>query len=426
MIIENGVLQAVDNQLRISTMSLSSNDPSPKIYDWRKTFLFWLVTRIWLSVCAMFFSSRVPRTPLEQRMEVWPPGAPFIEWLARVFLAPWERWDVEYFLRIASQWYRANDAALAFHPLHPLLGRLVGTIFGGNHLLGLFIVSNVCGLLFLICLERLAGLDLSRDEARRASFYFIFLPAGFIIFAPYTESLFLLCSALAILMARRGRWFWAGTAAALAVLTRQQGIFLLAPLAWEFREWAGRDLRKIMGHWRDALPLLFAPLGLLLWLCYRAFAVSDMAFDPSDPRSLIYGLLISRNAIEVVSGQSFVWPWKAFWLALSHQDSANTVDLCAGVTYLLLLALCWRKLWRLRQSYLIYSVIIFVVSFSYSTGLPHAYLGLPRHCLLAFPLVLALAIWGRNRVVNMLVVFFGSIWLAATTMFYVCRIIWLP
>jgi hypothetical protein len=385
-----------------------------------------LVTRIWLSIFAVFFSSIFPRTPLEQKIKIWPPGAPVTDWLARVFLAPWERWDVEYFLRIASQGYMMNDAALAFHPLHPLLGGSIGALFGGNYLLGLSIVSNVCGLLFLICLERLAGLDLAQDDVRRTSFYFILLPAGFIIFAPYTEALFLLCSALALLMARRGRWFWAGTAGALAVLTRQQGIFLLAPLAWEFWEWSGRDRRQLIANWRQALPLIFIPLGLLSWLLYRAWAVNDIAFDLRHPNTLIYGLLISRKATEVIAGQGFVWPWKAFWLALSHRDSANTVDLLAGVTYLVLLALCWGKLWRLRQSYLIYCVIIFAVSFSYSTGLPHAYLGLPRHCLLAFPLVFILAVLGRRRIVHFPVVFFGTIWLMATTMFFVCRIIWLP
>ncbi len=396
------------------------------MYSWRKIFLFWLVTRIYLSACALFFSSKLPRTPLEQRMKVWPYSAPLDEWLARVILAPWERWDVEYFLNIASQGYRANDGTLAFHPLYPLLGSLIGTIVGGHYFLGLFIVSNICGLLFLICLKRLAEYDLPEDDARRASIYFILLPAGFIIFAPYTEPLFLLSSALAFLMARRGKWLWAGMAGALAVLTRQQGIFLLAPLAWEFWEWSGRERREVLVNWRSAMPLVLVPLALLSWFIYRAFAQSDIAVDLNHPQTFIYGLLISRSATEVVAGQSFVLPWKAFWLALSHPDSTSFIDLTAGITYLLLLAFCWRRLWNLRQSYLIYTVIIFIVSFSYSTGLPHAYMGLPRHCLLAFPLVLPLAIWGRNRLAHTLLIAVGLIWLVAATLFYVCRILWVP
>jgi hypothetical protein len=407
-------------------MSQNLENLSSKTRGWRKIFLFWLVTRIWLSIFAGFFSSMLPRTSLEQTMEIWPPGAPLTGWLARVVIAPWERWDVEYFLKIASQGYRANDGTLAFHPLHPLLGRFVGEIFGGNYLLGLFIVSNLCGLFFLLCLERLARIDLPHDEANRASFYFVLLPAGFIIFAPYTESLFLLCSALTLLMARRGKWLWAGVAGALAVLTRQQGIFLLAPLAWELWEWSGRERRKVLANWRSAIPLLFVPLAMLSWLFYRAFAQGDIAADLSRPQTFIYGLLISRSATEVVPGQSFVMPWKAFWLAVSHPDSANTVDLCAGITYLILMAFCWRRLLRLRQSYLIYAVIIFIISFSYSTGLPHAYMGLPRHCLLAFPLILPLAIFGKNRIVHLSLVAVGLIWLIATTLFYVCRIVWVP
>jgi hypothetical protein len=407
-------------------MSQDSENFSSKMQSRRKIISFWLVTRIWLSICAGCFSAMLPRTPLEQSMEIWPPAKPLTDWLARVVLAPWERWDVEYFLKIASQGYRANDGTLAFHPLHPLLGRFIGAIFGGNYLLGLFVASNLCGLFFLICLERLARLDLSDEESYRASFYFILLPAGFIIFAPYTESLFLLCSALTLLMARRGKWIWAGMTGALAVLTRQQGIFLLAPLAWELWEWSGREKGKLIANWRNAIPLLLIPLGLLSWLFYRAFAQGDVVADPGRPQTFIYGLLISRSATEVVSGQSFVMPWKAFWLALTHPDSANTVDLCAGITYLLVMAFCWRPLWRLRRSYLIYSVIIFIISFSYSTGLPHAYMGLPRHCLLAFPLILPLAILGKNRIVHHSLVAVGLIWLVATTLFYICRIVWVP
>src|SRR5262249_61800804 len=106
-------------------------------------------------------------SPLEKQVAVWPPSAPLGGWLARVFLEPWNRRDVEHFLKIAERGYRVDDGTLSVHPLYPLFGKLAGLLTGGNELLGLFIVSNVCAVLFLVKLERLAWVWLARGPAGR-------------------------------------------------------------------------------------------------------------------------------------------------------------------------------------------------------------------------------------------------------------------
>src|SRR5437773_1426211 len=136
----------------------------------------------------------------------------------------------------------------------------------------------VLALVFLIGFERLARLDLSPGASHRAAVYLSHAPLAFVLFAPYTEALFLLSSVVVFLMARRRAWWMAGTAAGLAALTRQQGVFLLIPLAWELWEWSGRDWRKVLGNWRSAMSLALAPAGLLVWLVYRAVVLADIAF----------------------------------------------------------------------------------------------------------------------------------------------------
>ena len=64
---------------------------------------FWLITRTGLSLLALFCSFSLPFSPLENQVAVWPPSAPLGTWLRRVFLEPWNRWDVEYFLKIAER-----------------------------------------------------------------------------------------------------------------------------------------------------------------------------------------------------------------------------------------------------------------------------------------------------------------------------------
>ena len=344
----------------------------------------------------------------------------------RYVIQPWNQWDVEYFLRIAAQGYRADDGTAQFHPLYPLLGRAAGWLLGGDFLLGLLLVGGVCAILFLVALEALAAMDLPPAEARRAAFYFAHAPTAFILFAPYTESLFLLCAVLCFRMAREERWWRAGAAGALAALTRQQGLFLLVPVAWELWGAIRRSPRPLRAHWRAALGVALIPLAYLGWLVYRALALGDLVVDPRRPRTLIYGLLISRSATQVVEQQSFMAPWRALGLAFDHLNRTTVIDLAASGLFVLLLALGGRALWRIRPSYLLYSALILLVSFSLNTGEPHPYKGLTRHCLLAFPLLLPLAVWGRRPLVNLLTLAIGFTLLLGMTFLYYNETLWLP
>ncbi|MEP7338806.1 MAG: mannosyltransferase family protein [Acidobacteriota bacterium] len=393
---------------------------------WRRILLFWLVLRVGLSLWALFFSSVMPHSPLEKQTVVWPPSVPVGSWLRRVFLEPWNRWDVEHFLKIAERGYAAQDGTSSFHPLFPLLGKVTGLLFGGNELLGLWIVSNICAVLFLIRLERLAAFDLPPKSVQRVSSYFLMLPAAVVLFAPYTESLFLLCSVLCLMSARQGRWFGAGLAGGLAVLTRQQGLFLLLPLAWEFWHWAGANWKSAVRCWPQALNLLLIPAALLGWLIYRAVALSDVVVDWRQPRTLIYGLLISKSTFSVIPDQDFLFPWQAIARAFRPFSATNAIDLLAGSCYLMILVFGARRLWKLRPSYLLYSLVIVFISFCFSTSPPWAYRGLPRHCLLAFPLVFLLAEWGANRMVHLLLNVIGICWLLFLTMVYSLELLWVP
>ncbi len=315
--------------------------------------------------------------------------------LRRWLLEPWVHQDTKYYVSIAERGYRLDDGTAQFHPLYPWLGRVVGTVLGGNMLLGLLVVSSLCTLGALALLYRLALLDTDAATARRATLFLALTPAAVMLFAPYTEPLFLLCSIGCLLLARQGRWWWAGLAGGLAALTRQQGIFLLVPLAYELWVAAGGRWRALVAAWRRWLALGLVPAGLLVWLVYRAVALGDVALDWHEPRTLIYSFLISRSSAKVVPQQGFVWPWVALTRAVrsvGQPGSLTTVlDLTFGGVALLFAVVGARQLWRLRPSYLLYTATILLVSFSYYTGRFYPYMGLPRHCLLAFPLVLPMA-----------------------------------
>jgi hypothetical protein len=210
---------------------------------------------------------------------------------------------------------------------------------------------------------------------------------------------------LCLLWARQSKWWLAGLAGALAVLTRQQGIFLGLPLAWELWEAAGRSWRRALARWRDWLALGCLPAGLLVWLGYRAIALGDLTANYGDPQALIYSVLISPSSSKVVPIQAFLWPWQALGLALSKTfhapDFSLTVDLVLAAWFIMMLASAWP---HLRASYRIYTLAILLVSFAYYTGPVHPYMGLPRHLYLAFPIFVGLAPQIKSSLTRLLLI----------------------
>jgi hypothetical protein len=386
----------------------------------------WLMLRILLSLIVLGASSARPNTNLERSVRVWPISSPTSSWLSRVLLEPWRRWDVEYYEYIASRGYRQNDGTLQFHPLYPLLGRVASFLFGGNVTAGLLAVSSVSCVLFLIALARLGEIDLPPDDSRRAATLFLHGPMAFILFAPYSESLFLLFSVLLFLLARRRSWWMAAVAGGLATLTRQQGIFLALPLAWELWEWCGRDVSRVLKQWRSVASVLLIPASLLGWLAYRGLSFGDIVFDVHRPRTWVYGLLISQDASQVVAEQRFDWPWNALADALRSLQTSTMFDLVLGALFVGMFVAGARALWRLRKAYFIYAAVILLVSFSYNTGAFLPYMGLPRHCLLAFPLFLPMAVWARRPGVETAFMGLGFLGMAALTFCYAAKIFWVP
>ncbi len=315
-------------------------------------------------------------------------------WGARLWemlVTPWIRWDGLLYLRIVRDGYRPDNGTTQFHPLYPMTARALYRL-GVAPEVALLLVSGGAALGLALVVHHLVART-SDEPTATASLLTLFLwPLGWVLYAPYSESLFLLMAALTFLWSAERRWWAASLAASAAVLTRQQGIFLLIVLGIAYLRAEGGRLRAWLN--RRALALTLPLLTMAAWITYRTYRLDHAAFDFSSPHAFIYSVLISPNAVKVVPTQRFLAPWHALRLAVeylvSHWPATDLAsDLTMAALTLLLMAATWR--W-MNTAYRLYSVTIAVVALSYFTGdaagLLAPYMGLPRHLMLALPLFL--------------------------------------
>lgn len=164
-----------------------------------------------------------------------------------VGLSAWLRWDTICYLIIAESGY-TNPGLTVWPPVYPLLIRLFSFVFQPPILAALVISSLATWLAFFL-LYIFVTESHNETTAKNTLFLYAIYPVAFFLVAGYTESLFLALVIGSLWLARRKAWVWAGILAALATLTRNQGILLSAVLLWEgilqYRDEKGLQVREI-------------------------------------------------------------------------------------------------------------------------------------------------------------------------------------
>lgn len=223
----------------------------------------------------------------------------------------WLRWDTPWYVDIAAHGYTCYGST-AFMPLYPLLIRLVSFPLAGNSVAAALLISSIASLVVFYLLYRLAQeLTNSTATAKASVVAMALYPVSFFLMAGYTEALFLALAIGSYLAARRGYWLAAGVLAALATLTRLQGILLLVPLALELWLTHRNDLRR----WQAWLSLALAPLALALYTLSIWSALR--IFPPLEPFNAVWHL-------------HYAWPWQGITQDLSvlvtHPDIGNLIS----------------------------------------------------------------------------------------------------
>lgn len=181
----------------------------------------------------------------------------------------WSRWDARHYLDLMEQWYVTEGdlrLSLVFFPLYPLLGRALVLLGVPARAAGM-LLSNAaligCGWVLTALVQETYGAKI----ARRALTLFFFCPVTFFFSMPYTESVFLLTTLLAVWLARRGRFGWAVVCGALAANARMVGMATAIPIFWEMlrRAWDDYVRRNVHARRTDGAFVKRA-LGCVLWV----------------------------------------------------------------------------------------------------------------------------------------------------------------
>ena len=156
----------------------------------------------------------------------------------------------------------------AFFPLYPIVVRLLGgSLVAGIVVANLFTLAAV----WLLLAETRA--TASPPVARWAVLFVLYWPFAGMLSSYRPESLLLLLAVATWALGRRGRWWAAWLAVALATMTRSEGIFvallLLDPL------WAQRATLR-----RNPWPVLVGAMFPLLGLAAFSWYLGTLTGDP--------------------------------------------------------------------------------------------------------------------------------------------------
>lgn len=311
----------------------------------------------------------------------WPAHATTPGW-HNLFTA-WERFDGLWFLRIAEHGYANGDGSAAFYPLYPLLIRWVSFVIGGHPFAAALVVSNVSLFGALVALHALTAREFGDGIARRAILYVAVFPTSFFLFAPYSESLFLLLVVVSFWGARSGRWEVAGMAGALAALTRNPGVLLILPLAVEaFHQGSDAKRRPIRELAWAAAPVAGALAYLWYWQARAGDWLAPVHQQAGWQRQ-------GQNPIVTLwHGTYDAYHYAGLYAGGYHQlDWLVAVPILAAAVYVAV---------RFRPTYGVYVWVSIIAPLSLVFD-PRPLMSFPRFALPLFPAFWALAKWTEGH-----------------------------
>lgn len=315
-------------------------------------------------------------------------------------LSAWLRWDTVCYLLIAETGYTVNAGLTVWPPLYPFLIRLFSFVVGTPITAALLVSSIATWVTFVLLYLLLTEEGHAEETARNTLTLYTLYPVAFFLVAGYTESLFLALMLGSLLLARKGKWGWAGFLAALSMLTRNQGIVLSVVLLWEgWLQYRDTQERKVS----DIIKVLFtASTPVLVFGLFSLY--------------VRYGLQGGWpwQTLGFLWGQSTGFPWEGIignvklLLTLPAADDlywlpTAILDLILAIAIPIVLVLRRRSM---RSTYMIFAWLIVLLGLV-KLGPDDVLISFSRYMIAVFPFFIIASAIMKNRLGRMSVLTFG-------------------
>jgi hypothetical protein len=357
--------------------------------------LVYATSRIFYLVAGSVFAEIVPVGRFQQVTSDVPFGT----------MNLWSHWDGEHYVELAAGGYlqSPDNVSPAFFPLYPLLMRSFAELFGGPLSMGALslwgVLISLLALPFALYFIYEIALDGWGERTARVSVLCLsFFPTTFFLHSCYTESLFLALSGASLWAMRvRKDMLLACALAGFAAATRNVGLFLVVPLAFEWLKNA-REYR-----WRG-LYLALAPSGLAAYAAYLWLRFGDPLLfyteqkrwgrEATDPLSTLLNALKQGGEGFVRLFSPGLWADPSLGRIADHLGGAyNAYNLVfLGFAVALLVA----GLRVLPPELSAYAFLLTLPPALFGTP-QGPLMGLPRYVLVAFPLFIVIGALLKDR-----------------------------
>ena len=325
----------------------------------------------------------------------------------------WARWDSGWYLDIVQNGYVVPKVShtvvasnIAFWPLYPYMIRwfsfLVPESVRSTEFLlasGVFF-SNVCLLLALaVIYKAILHLFKLQRTAQLTILYLLVFPTSFIFSSFYTESLFLLLSAVAIYFALKKQWLAASSAVALAAISRPPGIVVAIPVVVTYLATYNWRLGAVI---KKSLPLFLIPVFLGGFLLYSKQLTGDFLAPISSHQ---------------VWNRTLAWPWETLLHSSTFIGYVSNIEKIIAIGFLLLAA---GSLFVLPLSLGIYSAALVIIPL-----LSGSLQSITRIYSVIFPLLAVLVHWiGYRKKTQQFIV---AIFFTIQILFFIawCQLYWI-
>ncbi len=337
----------------------------------------------------------------------------------------WALWDGVWYSVIATKGYQLEiPATTAFFPAFPLMVR-GGTALGGGPALWGVLISLVAAAFGMYFLYRIAEKLYGVKAARAAVLSFAFFPMAFFLNAVYTEAMFVALTAGSFWAAYvRRNLLLAGLLGVLATATRNTGVLLLIPLAYE---WLRH--RQEFG-WRGVLGLALVPTGFVGYITFLWIRFGDPFIFMHEQYMYWHRQLTDPGtallAAWVRAGEGARWLLDpaALFLDSSFEPSLGAYNAISVGFLILLILLVGASFILLPSGLAVYASLSSLLVPILSPPLIAPLMGLPRFMLGTFPLFLVLGfILSRSRpALYVWLLVSGGLGVAFTALFVTWRV----